>query len=146
MEYQSTIAWKRDGADFSAKTFDRTHTVSYGSGTSFSASSAPEFLGNPALPNPEELFTASIASCFALTFIYWAAVKGVTLDSYDCVAVGKLGKNADGKMAMVEVVLKPSLRFADGEPDAALVQELLTKAHDNCFISCSVKTPIKIEY
>jgi organic hydroperoxide reductase OsmC/OhrA len=49
-------------------------------------------------------------------------------------------------MAMTEVLIKPSIMFKDNvRPDAALLDELFKKAHDNCFISSSVKTSVKIE-
>lgn len=145
MQYTASLEWHRGDAAFTVKTYDRTHTLTLGSGTSLQASSAPEFLGNAALANPEELFTASLTSCFMLTFLYVAAMNNLSLESYSATAVGKLGKNEEGKMAMTEVVITPSLVFTDGKtPDAALLQTLYKKAHDTCFISCSVKTRVTI--
>lgn len=145
MQYTASIEWHRGDAAFGVKTYDRTHTLSLGSGTRFQASSAPEFLGNPALANPEELFTASLSSCFMLTFLYVAAMNNLPLESYTATAVGSLGKNEAGKMAMTEVVITPTLTFTDGKaPDAAQLQTLYQKAHDTCFISCSVKTRVTI--
>ncbi len=146
MQYTSNIVWKRNDVPFTVKTYDRTHKVSLGSGQNLGASSAPEFLGNKELANPEELFTASISSCLMLTFLYWAAMKGLVIEEYTAEAVGKLGKNADGKMCMTEVVIKPKVTFGgNNHPDPALVSELFNKAHENCFISCSVNTVVKIE-
>src|SRR5262245_24627513 len=109
MQYTSTISWKRNNATFNVKYYDRTYKVDFGVGISIDASSAPEFLGNAKLPNPEELFTASISSCFMLTFLYWAATKGFNIDEYHAETIGKLGKNGDGKMAMTEVIIKPKV-------------------------------------
>lgn len=146
MQYTSNITWKRNDVSFTVKAYDRTHTVSFPGGTSITTSSAPEFLGKAELPNPEELFTASISSCFMLTFLYWAAMKGLVIDEYRAEAVGTLAKNEEGKMAMTEVVLKPSISFqGNHQPDAALLEELFKKAHDNCFISCSVKTKVSVQ-
>lgn len=147
MQYTSQVSWKRDASTpFNTKSFDRTHQVLFGGGISIAGSSAPEFAGNAELPNPEELFTASIASCFMLTFLYWAAMKGLTIDAYQADAVGTLAKNAEGKMAMTEVVLKPQITFHDNQqPDAAVLQDLFKKAHDNCFISSSVKTKVTVQ-
>lgn len=145
MQYTAKINWDRNGVAFNAKSFDRTHDIQFGSGSTVKASSAPEFLGDKALPNPEELFTASISSCFMLTFLYWAAMKGLVIDKYNDEPVGTLAKNAEGKMAMTEVTLKPKIIFADNNnPDPALLNDLFKKAHDNCFISCSVKTIVKV--
>lgn len=147
MQYTSKISWKHQTATpFNAKSYDRTHDIQFGGGSSISASSAPEFLGKANLPNPEELFTASISSCFMLTFLYWAAMKGLVIDDYSAEAVGTLAKNAEGKMAMTEVVIKPVITFQDNkQPEAAVLEELFKKAHDNCFISSSVKTKVTVQ-
>lgn len=148
MQYQTTVSWKNDSTTpFNAKSYDRTHIVLLGSGTQIKASSAPEFLGNPQLANPEELFTAAISSCFMLTFLYWAAVKGVMIEEYTANTIGTLAKNEEGKMAMTNVVIKPQIRFLnDQQPTSQVLDELFKKAHENCFISSSVKTDITVEW
>lgn len=147
MQYTSHLTWNRGDAAFTPKTYDRTHTIRFGGGTTIEGSAAPEFLGKAALVNPEELFVSSISSCFMLTFIYLACSKNLIVNSYTAEAVGTLGKNAEGKMAMTEVVLKPVIMFDnDVEPDAAVLKDLFHKAHDMCFISCSVKTKVTVEH
>lgn len=147
MQYTSTISWSRNDRAFTAKEYDRTHDIQFAGGVSIQGSSAPEYSGNAKLPNPEELFTASISSCFMLTFLYLATTKNLVIDEYRATAVGTLAKNSEGKMAMTEVVIKPSLTFQGGiQPDAALLDDLFKKAHDNCFISCSVKTKVSVQY
>lgn len=147
MNYTSHLNWNRGDVAFTPKTYDRTHTIRFGGGTTIEGSAAPEFLGKAALVNPEELFVASISSCFMLTFIYLACTKNLVIDSYTAEATGSLGKNAEGKMAMTEVVLKPTIKFEnDQTPDSSLLQELFHKAHDMCFISCSVKTTVRVEH
>jgi organic hydroperoxide reductase OsmC/OhrA len=145
MQYTSIINWQRN-APFDVKSYNRTHHIQFGGGFSIEASSAPEFLGKADLPNPEELFTSAIASCFMLTFLYWAAMKGLIIDAYTSEAVGTLAKNSEGKMAVTEVVLKPKISFHDNKhPDPALLDDLFKKAHDNCFISSSVKTKVTVQ-
>ncbi|VVC75239.1 hypothetical protein AQUSIP_05270 [Aquicella siphonis] len=147
MQYISKISWNRHASTpFNVKSFDRSHVVHFGSGSSISASSAPEYLGKAELPNPEELFTASISSCFMLTFLYWAALKGLIIDDYSAEAIGTLAKNAEGKMAMTEVVIKPTIVFHENKnPEPAVLEELFKKAHENCFISSSVKTKVTVQ-
>jgi len=147
MQYISRISWKHTpGTPFNAKSYDRTHDIQFGGGSTITASSAPEYLGKANLPNPEELFTASISSCFMLTFLYVAAMKGLVIDEYTAEVAGTLAKNAEGKMAMTEVVIKPVITFQDNkQPEAAVLEELFKKAHDNCFISCSVKTKVTVQ-
>lgn len=143
MQYTTTVNWKRNDLPFTAK-YDRTHTVQLGSGSTIKGSAAPEFLGKAELANPEELFTSAISSCFMLTFLYLAALKGITIDEYKATAIGMLAKNAEGKMAMTEVTIKPEIAFQGEKPDAGILDELYKKAHDTCFISCSVKTKVTI--
>lgn len=146
MNYTSHLTWNRGNVDFTPKTYDRTHTVRFGGGTTIEASAAPEFLGKAALVNPEEMFVASLSSCFMLTFIYLASTKNLVIDTYEDEAIGTLGKNEEGKMAMTEVVLKPTIKFANNQtPDAAVLKELFHKAHDACFISSSVKTKVTVK-
>jgi len=146
MHYKVNINWTRHTDAFHAKSFDRTHQITFGGGSTIEGSSAPEFLGKAELVNPEELFAASITSCLMLTFLYWAAVKGLVIDQYSAETVGTLAKNEEGKMAMTEIVIKPKVTFSGTNlPDAALIQELFNKAHENCFISNSVKTLITIQ-
>lgn len=146
MQYKSTLLWQRNDVPFTVKTYDRSHSITLGSGQTLNGSAAPEFLGHKEAVNPEELFTASISSCLMLTFLYWAAMKGLTIDEYSAEAIGTLGKNADGKLSMTEVVIKPKLTFSgNNHPAPELLEELFNKAHGNCFISCSIKTDVKIE-
>lgn len=146
MKYTSQLAWNRNGAEFTPKTYSRTHNITFGGGISIEGSAAPEFLGKADLVNPEELFVASLSSCFMLTFIYLACTKKLVIDTYKAEAVGSLGKNAEGKMAMLEVIIKPDITWEGEEPDAATLQDLFHKAHEMCFISCSVKTDVKVEH
>lgn len=145
MEYKARTQWQANGDTFDAKTFDRTHRVTFGGGSTLEGSSAPEFLGKANLVNPEELFTAAINSCFMLTFLYWAAMRKFNVAQYDCEAIGKLGKNTEGKMAMTEVVLKPSVQFNGNAPDSTQLNDLFHKAHEQCFISSSVKTTVTVQ-
>lgn len=145
MEFISQIHWQRHDKAFEPKTYDRSHKITLGSGTIFEASSAPDFLGNPSLANPEELFTAALSSCLMLTFLYLACVKKYVIDDYSAEAIGKLAKNEEGKMAMVEVIIKPKIRFEGTQPSSEELSELFKKAHENCFISSSVKTKVTIE-
>jgi len=145
MQYTSQINWKHQtSAPFNAKSYDRTHDITFGGGSNISGSSAPEFLGNAKLPNPEELFTASLSSCFMLTFLYLAAMKGLIVNEYQANATGTLAKNSEGKMAMTEVIIKPKINF-EVKPEISVLEELFKKAHDQCFISSSVKTKVIIQ-
>jgi organic hydroperoxide reductase OsmC/OhrA len=73
-------------------------------------------------------------------------MKGLVVDEYRAEATGILGKNSDGKMSMTEVVIKPTVILQNNaQPDHTVMAELFKKAHDNCFISNSVKTTVRVE-
>lgn len=146
-QYISTISWTRNDTPFTAKAYDRTHRIRFNGGCEIEASSAPDYLGKAALPNPEELFTAAISSCYMLTFLYLAALKNIVIDDYQAEAIGTLAKNAEGKMAITEVTLKPAIIFNENKmPDNAILDELFKKAHEHCFISCSVKSKVTVVF
>jgi organic hydroperoxide reductase OsmC/OhrA len=55
-------------------------------------------------------------------------------------------KNADGKLAITRVTLKPRLRFSgEKQPTAQEIEEMNHAAHEQCFIANSVKTEVKVE-
>lgn len=146
MEYSSTVIWKRHSETFSPKTYNRTYNAHFPGGFSFEGSAPPEFLGNPQLPNPEEMLLASLSSCFTLTFLYVAALKGLIIDDCSIKAEGKLGKNSEGKMAVIEIVIKPRVKFFENkQPEQNVLNELFHQAHTQCFISNTVNAVISVQ-
>jgi organic hydroperoxide reductase OsmC/OhrA len=142
-EHKATIVWQRETSDFAYDTYDRTHTVTYGGGSSGSLAAAPEYKGNAKLPNPEELLVAALSSCHMLTFLAIAAKKRLTVDHYEDAAVGHMTKNADGKLYVSEVLLKPVVRFKDPVDEKTLA-DLHHRAHAECFIANSVLTKVRL--
>jgi organic hydroperoxide reductase OsmC/OhrA len=81
-----------------------------------------------------------------LTFLYFAARKGFTVDSYVDDAEGTLAKTPKGKMGMTEVVLHPRIVFSgEKQPTAADLDQLHHQAHEECYIANSVTTNVRIE-
>lgn len=81
-----------------------------------------------------------------LWFLSLAAVKKFRVDSYDDEAEGVLEKDAEGRMAMTRVTLRPAIRFSgDVMPSATDLDALHHAAHERCFIANSVKTEVRIE-
>jgi organic hydroperoxide reductase OsmC/OhrA len=144
-EHKINLIWQRNTPDFNYKTYDRAHTIRFSGGATTQVTAAPEFLGSPALANPEELLVAALSSCHMLTFLALAAFKGLVVDNYADEAVGVLSKNSDGKMAVTEVILRPQIMFRGNQPDTATLHQLHEKAHKECFIANSVKTEVRVE-
>jgi organic hydroperoxide reductase OsmC/OhrA len=69
--------------------------------------------------NPEEAFVASLSSCHMLTFLAIACKQKFVLDSYEDEAVGHLEKNADGKLAITRVELRPRITWGDDRKPSA---------------------------
>jgi len=109
-------------------------------------SSAPEFRGDAARIDPEEAFVSALASCHMLSFLAICARKRITVDRYDDDATGHLEKNAQGKLWVARVVLRPQVVFsAQTIPTQAELLALHHQSHDACFIANSVKTDVAVE-
>ena len=143
-EHKATIAWDRGGGPFDPKSYTRDHQWTFGGGISVEASSAPDFLGNAELVNPEDAFVASLSSCHMLTFLFLAARGGFTVNTYRDNAVGHLERNEDKKFAMTRVELRPEVVFEGGPPSAEQLNDLHHKAHEQCFIANSVTTKVTV--
>ena len=95
--------------------------------------------------DPEEAFVASLSSCHMLWFLYVAREEGWVVESYRDEAEGLMEKNADGKLAMTKVTLKPYIVFKGNQPSPQDVDHLHHRAHDECYIANSVKTEVAVE-
>ena len=145
-EHKITLTWKRGDTPFEYQKYSRDHTWKFEGGHEMQASAAPAYLGNPKFADPEEAFVASLSSCQMLTFLAIAAKKKFVLDEYVDEAVGHMEKNAEGRLAITHVTLKPRLKFSgDKQPTAEEIEEMNHTAHEQCFIANSVKTEITIE-
>jgi organic hydroperoxide reductase OsmC/OhrA len=144
-EHKAAIIWARNGADFSYKTYSRDHVWRFDNGVETPASAAPAYLGNPQRVDPESAFVAALSSCHMLTFLALASYKGFVVDNYDDNAVGFLEKNANGKIAVTRVELRPRILFSgDKQPTQADLDWLHEKAHKECFIANSVTTEVSV--
>jgi organic hydroperoxide reductase OsmC/OhrA len=144
-EHKVTLKWERGGAEFSYQKYPRDHTWSFDGGHTMTASAAPAYLGNPANVDPEEAFVASLASCHMLTFLSIACKQKFVLDSYEDEAVGHMEKNADGKLAITQVELRPKITWSGNRrPSAEELDKMHHAAHENCFIANSVKTNVTV--
>jgi len=143
-EHYATIEWTRTSPEFTYQTYNRDHAWRFDGGGAIEASAAPAYKGSPALIDPEEAFVASLSACHMLTFLALATKKHLVVNSYVDEAIGHLGKNADGKMAITRVVLRPRIDF-DVAPSPEDLRELHHGAHEMCFIANSVSTEVTVE-
>lgn len=149
-EYQSVVEWRREGAVFVDNRYSRGHRWLFDGGVEVPASSSPRVVPLPlsvaAAVDPEEAFVASLSSCHMLWFLSLAAERGLLVESYRDEAVGVMGENPDGKLAMRLVTLHPAVEFSgDMRPTMDEVHALHHEAHDRCYIAQSVKTEVRCE-
>jgi organic hydroperoxide reductase OsmC/OhrA len=144
-EHRANIEWRRGEAEFEYETYSRNHTWHFENGLRVEASAAPDFLGDAARVDPEEALVASISSCHMLTFLALAARKRWVVEHYRDAAIGTLEKNADGKLAVTRVVLRPEIEFAGEAPSVEQLEKAHHQAHEHCFVANSVRTRIDVE-
>ncbi|MEO6359033.1 MAG: OsmC family protein [Sphingomicrobium sp.] len=147
--YTATIRWNRDGAVYTDGRYSRAHEWAFDGGAVVPASSSPHVvpvpMSDPAAVDPEEAFVASLSSCHMLFFLDFARRAGFVVDSYTDAAEGVLERQADGRMWMARVTLRPEIAWSREAPDQAAVADLHHKAHDACFIANSLKTVVTVE-
>lgn len=146
----ATILWQREAnAAFTDNRYSRAHAWRFDGGAQVRASSSPTVvplpMSDPAGVDPEEAFVASLASCHLLWFLSLAAADGWCVDAYEDAASGVLGRDAQGKLAMTVVTLRPRVRFAGLQPAPAQVEALHHRAHEACFIANSVRSELRCE-
>jgi organic hydroperoxide reductase OsmC/OhrA len=147
--YAARIAWERGDQPFTDRRYSRRHAWHFDGGAVVAGSSSPLSVPLPmsdaSAVDPEEAFVASVSSCHLLWFLDFAVRAGWVVDAYDDDASGTMGRNAAGKVAMLEVTLRPRVRFSGRQPDDAEHQRLHHAAHEACYIANSVNCPIHCE-
>ena len=144
-DYRISLQWSRDGGPFARGNYSPAHALRFPGGQTLQASSAPEYGGAAGPANPEELLLSALSSCHMLTFLAVAANRGYVVDDYADEAVATLGKNADGKTAVIAATLSPRVTFSgERRPDADEYAKLHERAHAACFIANSVRTPVDV--
>lgn len=147
--YKASVIWERNGEPFTDQAYSRKHNWEFDGGLSIPASASPEVVDtrytDPSAVDPEEAFVASICSCHMLWFLSIAAHNGFVVESYTDHAEGKMEKNAEGKLAITAVLLKPEVAFRQPLPGKRQFIHWHRQAHKKCFIAQSVKTEITID-
>ncbi len=149
-EHRAEIAWSRGEQDFLDNRYSRRHVIRFDGGAELPGSSSPHVVpapySDPAAVDPEEAFVASIASCHMLWFLAIAAKRGFRVDRYADDASGIMAPNADGKLFVSVVTLRPHVVFSGEQvPTHGQIEQMHHLAHEECFIANSVKTDIRCE-
>ena len=144
-EHRTSLTWSRNGGPFARGNYASDHEIRYSGGQTLHAAPSPEYGGNAAHADPEQMLLSALSSCHMLTFLAVAANRGYVVDSYSDDAVALLAKNAEGRFAVVEATLSPKVAFApDHQPSAEDYAKMHERAHAGCFIANSVKTKVDV--
>ncbi|MEZ5614478.1 MAG: OsmC family protein [Rhodocyclaceae bacterium] len=148
--YSATLLWQRKGATFTDQRYSRAHAWRFDGGAVVPGSSSPHNVPLPysdaAAVDPEEAFVAALSSCHLLWFLHLAAKSGFVVERYEDCAEGVMAKNAEGRLAMTRVTLRPRVEFAgERQPSRTDIEALHRKAHEECFIANSVKSEVRCE-
>jgi organic hydroperoxide reductase OsmC/OhrA len=149
-EYTAEVLWQRGDQDFLANTYSRRHLLRFDGGAEWTGSSSPHVVPLPfsdaSAVDPEESFVASLSSCHMLWFLTMAVKRKFCVDRYFDAATGVMEKNAEGKMAMTVVTLRPEVTFSGANlPTREQIDHMHHRAHEECFIANSVKTDVRCE-
>ncbi len=150
-EYFATVRWLR-GKDeaYIDNRYSRGHEWHFDGGVTVPASSSPHVVPLPcsveANVDPEEAYVASLSSCHMLFFLSIAAKNKFVVDEYIDDALGVMEKDAEGRLAMTRVTLRPQIKFSgDRRPDLPQLEKMHQQSHQQCFIANSVKTEVITE-
>src|SRR5471032_2952181 len=127
-QFEAQVVWRRGAQPFLDQRYSRAHAWRFDGGANVPASSSPLSVPLPmsdaAAVDPKEALVAAASSCHMLFFLSIAAKRGHTVDSYRDHAIGELGKNAQGKLAMTRITLRPAIVFAASASAPPGAQEL----------------------
>ncbi|MGH8541295.1 MAG: OsmC family protein [Stenotrophobium sp.] len=150
-EYIATVIWqRRESEKYTDNRYSRAHEWRFDGGVTVPASSSPKSVPLPMSAenavDPEEAFVAALSSCHMLFFLFHAAKKGFVVERYEDEALGVMDKNAQGRMAMVKVTLRPKITWSgDKQPAAEELLALHEQSHHDCYIANSVSSDVVIE-
>jgi organic hydroperoxide reductase OsmC/OhrA len=148
--YTAEVLWLRGEQPFLDNRYSRRHALRFDGGVEVPGSSSPHVVPVPmsdaAAVDPEEAFVASLSSCHMLWFLAIAAKRKFRVDRYFDAATGVMEKDAQGKLAMTVVTLKPQVTFSgEHQPTREQIDTMHDEAHEECFIANSVKTDVRCE-
>lgn len=149
-EYLATVEWVRGDQPFLDNGYARAHDWRLDGGAVVRGSSAPGSvpipMSDPTAVDPEEALVAAASSCHMLFFLAYAAKAGFVVDRYLDEAVGVMGRDDRGRVAIVSVILRPAVTFSGAAlPDTAAIADLHHRSHDHCYIANSLRATVTVE-
>lgn len=149
-QFAAQLDWRRHSQPFTDQRYSRAHEWRFDGGLAIPASSSPLSvpvpMSDPAAIDPEEALVAAAASCHMLFFLSIAARHGFVIDAYRDHPIGSMDLDAEGRMAMTKIVLRPDIVFAgERRPHAAELAQMHHEAHERCYVANSLKAQVVVE-
>ena len=147
--FSALVEWRNGGPDFARGHYGRGHQWSFDGGAIVRASASPHSVPRPwadeAGIDPEEALVAAASSCHMLFFLNLASKAGFVVERYHDEAEGLMGPDAQGRIAMTRITLRPEIDFAGRRPDADELAALHHAAHERCYVASSLRAEIVVE-
>ncbi|QIM18598.1 OsmC family protein [Leucobacter coleopterorum] len=137
--YETQLRWSGStGSGY--RGYDRNHELVV-AGNTLRASADPAFLGDPALPNPEQLLLAAASSCQMLSFLALAALAKLDVVHYEDNARAVMPETGvSTQITEIDLNIKVTVKSADEQE----VLRLMESAHEQCFIANTLKATVNI--
>ena len=141
-KFLSSLEWTgaAQGPTRDIKTYSREFVIRATGKDGIAGSAAPQYLGDNARTNPEEMFLAALSGCQMLTYLALAARAKVEVVSYTDEGEAILAPE-NGKWRITKVTLRPRVGIAPGS-DADAARRLIEEAHEGCFVARSVSCEV----
>lgn len=147
-KHDAVVSWESDG-EFRSGKYGRGHEWRFDGGAVVRGSSSPSVvpvpMSDPDGVDPEEALIASVSSCHMLWFLSLAHDAGFDVASYRDEAVGVMGKDDRGRIALTRITLRPAIVFVGRQPGLEEIDALHHEAHEKCFIANSLRSEIIVE-
>lgn len=143
--YRAEVRWvgNRGTGTSEYRGYGRDHVINFPGKAPLPGSSDPEFRGDPARYNPEELLVSSLSACHMLWYLHLCANAGVDVQEYVDDADGVMETDPDGSGRFTLVTLRPRVTIRRGSAEQA--NALHDAAETMCFIANSVNFPVRHE-
>lgn len=137
--YKTSLRWEGNTGN-GYRGYDRGHALSI-AGNTLQVSADPAFLGDPGLPNPEQLLLSAASSCQLLSFLALAALARVEVLSYTDDARAVMPETGvSTQITEVDLHVEIEVRGAAEQTVLRLVDE----AHEQCYIANTLKAQVVI--
>ena len=141
--YDVRLEWTGNGGSgtTSYAGYQRAYVLRANNKPAIMGSSDPQFRGDAARWNPEDLLVASLSACHHLWYLHLCADAGINVLAYSDDASGVMAENSDGSGQFTAVVLRPTVTIAAGG-DREKARTLHHEAAKLCFIARSMNFPV----